>query len=217
MKKVLFSVLAMMALCSTLSAKILDFGVTAGMNINNTETETTDSNYSYQGWSADYKSGWYAGLQLKASLPLLGLGVDAAVTYSQNEATLKQSGGSSESETVGFLTVPVHARFDLDILLIDYAAVPFIFTGPQASYAMNKVEDKIKDLQNDNNVKIETNDLVWKWDIGAGVILAKHLQVAYAYEFPLTNGLSIKDKNDAKAISKDYKNGTHRLGVTYFF
>lgn len=221
MKKLFFSILVMMTVCATLSARVVSFGVTGGMNIN--QTEGDDNSPQYKGWSLDSKNGWYAGLQLKFTFPVVGLGLDVAATYSQNEATLQMAqqqgmegvgtGNLEKSSKTGFITVPLHLRWDINIPAIDYAVAPFVFTGPQASYAVKKLEDDIDTKFNDMEFKSES--LLWKWDLGAGVILLKHLQVSYAYEFPLSDGSSFKAAT--KDIDVNYKDGTHRIGLTYFF
>lgn len=218
MKKLLFSIIAMMALCTTLSAKVIDFGVTAGMNI--VQAEANDENAKY-GWSSDSQNGWYAGLQLKFTFPVVGLGLDVAATYAQNESTfqlatsdqLGEGHGKLESidKKTGFICVPLHLRWDISLPAVNYAVTPYFFTGPQANYSVKKFEDDVD--QKFNDIDFNSESLVWKWDLGAGVILLKHLQVAYAYEFPLTNTTSFS-YDDIKA---DYKMGTHRIGLTYYF
>lgn len=220
MKKIILSIFAMVVACSTVSAKILDFGVTAGANI--IETEVSGDNANTLGWAPDAKSGWFAGLQMKVTMPVIGLGFDAAVTYAQNEMTMKKTGNavgttdlSKFNKEVGYITVPVHLRWDINLPLAGNVAAPFVFTGPQASYALSKFEDDLNSAESVALSNYKTEDFVWKWDLGLGVILLNHLQASYAYEFPLTNVSSLEGV--AKNLETDYKQGTHRIGLTYFF
>lgn len=218
MKKVLFLVLALCAVTTTASAKIFGFGVTAGMNVNKTDV----SEENKLGLEPDAKSGWYVGLQAKFTLPIVGFGVDGAITYSQNEATMKldkQVGGkdlTSFDKTVGYITVPVHLRYDLNLPIVSNFVAPYVFTGPQASYALSKLEDDFSKEEKDL-LGYKTEDFAWKWDLGLGAILLDHLQVSYAYEFPLSKTSSFTDAALGVALKGEYKQGTHRIGVTYFF
>lgn len=209
----------MMIACTALNARVVDFGVTGGMNITKAEA---DNEYSAYGWTPDAKNGWYAGLQLKFTLPIVGFGLDVSAIYSENEATLrlatKDQLGSISTEDIdqkiGFITVPLHLRWDFNLPAVEYAVAPYIFTGPQASYSVKKFEDGLDNKYKD--IKFKSEDLLWKWDLGMGVILLKRFQFSYAYEFPLSNGSSFKDMS-VDNFEEDYKQGTHRIGLTYFF
>ncbi len=218
MKRLIFSILTLMVICTSAWARIMDLGVTAGMNISKAETD--DAN-AYYGWVPDSQHGWYAGLQFKFTFPVTGLGLDLSATYSQNEGTLRlaskdQLGNTSVEEVdgeVGFVTIPLHLRWDMNLPAVEYAVAPYLFTGPQASYAVKKLEERIDQKYND--IKFETDDLIWKWNLGMGVILLKRFQLSYAYEFPLSTSTSFKDA--LNNIEADYSQGTHRIGLTYFF
>lgn len=222
MKKFCFTLLVFMTLFSAAKADPFRFGVVAGMNMTKGETS---SSVNYKGWSPDTENGWFAGLQLKFSLPVVGLGFDASLIYSQETLSVPVAlnafdnmGGDytgqvkTETYKMKYLGIPVHLRYDLSIPGANWVAVPFIFTGPQANIAVSKLDRKYNEYQD-----ITSKDLVWRYDLGGGVILLKHLQAAYSYSFPLSKSYEGKFSQKTDQFNEDYKSGVHRISLTYFF
>ena len=222
MKKNCFTLLVIMTLFSVAKADPFRFGVVAGMNMTKGETS---SSVNYKGWSPDTENGWFAGLQLKFSIPVVGLGFDASLIYSQenlsvpvNTLPYDNMGGDytgevkTESTKMKYLGVPLHLRYDLSIPGANWVAVPFIFTGPQANIAVSKLDRKYDEYKD-----INSKDLVWRFDLGGGIILLNHLQAAYSYSFPLSESYEGKFFDKTSKLEDDYKQGVHRISLTYFF
>ncbi len=213
MKKLYITLLVLLTLCTTAKANPFSFGVTAGMNISKGETS---SSVKYAGWSPDTENGWFAGFQLKASLPVVGLGLDASLVYSQETISVpgesSNTGGTlaTDTEKLKYLALPLHLRYDLSIPGANWVVVPFIFTGPQAGLTLSKIDKSYQD-------KITTKDIVWRYDLGGGFILFKHLQAAYSYSFPLSKTYEGKFSDKKDQFDEDYKSGVHRISFTYFF
>ena len=207
MKKLFFTLLVLTTLFTAAKADPFSFGVTAGMNITKGETSMK--------WTTDSENGWFAGLQLKATIPVIGFGLDVSALYSQESISIpvatSSSAISTETEKLKYVTVPLHLRYDLSIPGINLAIVPFVFTGPQAGLTISKLDKSYQE-------KITTKDLVWRYDLGAGIILLKHLQASYSYSFPLSDTYEGKDFGDKRdQFDEDYKQGVHRISLTYFF
>lgn len=200
MKKLFFTLLVFMTLITTAKADPFRFGITAGMNI--TKGKVSDK----AGWSPDTENGWFAGVQLKVTIPIIGLGMDGSLIYSQEKVSLAED----KKETLDYLAVPLHLRYDLDIPAINKVFVPFIFTGPQAGLTLSKIDKSYQE-------KITTKDIVWRYDLGFGMILLNHLQAAYSYSFPLSETYEGSLKSQADQFDNDYKQGVHRISLTYFF
>lgn len=196
MKKLFFTLLVFMTVLSA-QAKIIDFGVIAGMNIVKTEAD---------GWKADSKGGWFVGAQMKYSFPILGLGVDASLIYSQEKVAMVEGLGD-DTENLDYLAIPLHLRYDLSLPGVNMLVVPYVFTGPQAGLAMTKIEKSAM------SESLKTENLVWRYDLGFGATFFKHLQAAYSYSFPLSKTYNYK----VSGISEDFKSGVHRISLTYFF
>lgn len=205
MKRLFTTLLVFMTLFTAVMANPFRFGVTAGMNMTKGETN--------KDWTPDSENGWFAGVQLKATLPVFGLGLDVSALYSQETISIASAATPDDPETdkLNYLAVPLHLRYDLSIPGINLAVVPFVFTGPQAGLTLSKIDKAYQD-------KITTKDLVWRYDLGFGVILLKHLQASYSYSFPLSDTYEGKDFGDKKdQFDEDYKQGVHRISLTYFF
>lgn len=208
MKKIFCTILAIAALATAqVQASVFNWGVTGGMNI--TEADVDNAANTFHGWTPDSETGWYAGLQFRIVVPIVGVGVDFGAVFTQETLTLPDN----NKEDIGYLSVPVHLRYELKLPLINDALTPYVFTGPQASYNIQQIDDKVAET-------FKTEDLVWHWDLGAGVILFDHLQVSYHYGFPLTNTgeyLAPTIGTTSNQIESDWKLGTHHLGLTLYF
>ncbi len=213
MKRIIFTLLVFMTFFTASNANPFSFGLTAGMNITKGEASNTF------GWNPDSENGWFAGAQLKVTLPIIGLGLDGSLIYSQEKISIPVTEGasssgtpkvSSETEKVNYLAVPLHLRYDLSIPGVDLLVVPFVFTGPQAGLTLSKIDKSYQD-------KITTKDIVWRYDLGFGLILFKHLQAAYNYSFPLSDTYEGNLKDKSNQFDEDYKQGVHRISLTYFF
>ena len=212
MKKIILTLLAIIAICTSAQASgPFKFGVIAGMNI--TKGEVSSDKANWNGWSSDSENGWFAGFQFKATLPVVGLGLDASLIYSRETIKIAEN----DTENLDYLAVPLHLRYDLDIPAIGYAFVPFIFTGPQAGIAMTKLDKTYRTIDEHFETNITNKDLVWRYDLGAGAILLNHLQVAYSYSFPLSKTYEGKFSDKKEQFESDYKQGVHRISLTYFF
>lgn len=204
MKKLFTTLLVFMTLFTVVKANPFRFGVTAGMNMTKGETN--------KDWTPDSENGWFAGVQLKASLPIVGLGLDLSAIYSQETISISSETAPDKPDTekLDYLAIPLHLRYDLSIPGINLAVVPFVFTGPQAGLTLGKIDKAYQD-------KISTKDLVWRYDLGFGLILLRHLQAAYSYSFPLSDTYEGKFSDKKDQFDEDYKQGVHRISFTYFF
>lgn len=212
MKRIFFTLLVILAVFSTAKAELFRFGVVAGMNITK-----GDASGNIYGWNPDSENGWFAGLQLKCT-SVIGLGFDASLLYSQEKVTIPgdlplgvtDPVPSTETSKVGYMAIPVHLRYDLLIPGVNWIATPFIFTGPQAAVTVKKIDKAYQQA-------ISANDLVWRYDLGGGLLIFKHLQAAYSYSFPLSKTYEGNFGAKKDQFNEDYKSGVHRISLTYFF
>ncbi|MBO7378254.1 MAG: outer membrane beta-barrel protein [Bacteroidales bacterium] len=216
MKK-LFAIFAAAALLAApAQAKIFGFGFAAGMNITKPSADHVE---------LDPEGGWYAGLKLKATAPVVGLGVDAALLYSLEKVTV-----NDQTDNMNYVSIPVNLRYDLQLPLISKIAVPFVAIGPQFNYAMNDLDlkaAKISDPTDQSQLEtsgnalkkaFDTDNAQWKLNMGLGAVLINHLEVSYTYGLPL--GKSFKENFSEYGIPGKYDNlktGTHRIGVAWYF
>ena len=179
-------------------AKIFSFGITGGINI---------IKPSGDHWKADNENGWYAGVKTKFTLPVAGLGFDLAVTYSMEKISITDPATNQVAkDKISYVSVPLNLRYDLSLPAIGNIVTPYLALGLQANYACNDFET---DWKNDN---FSTKRMLWRLNLGGGVILFKHLEVSYRYGIPLGNTIEWKDMEKANIES-----GTHQVGLSVYF
>ncbi len=183
------------------------FGVKAGINV-------TKASFDKDVASADNRAGFFVGPMAEFTLPIIGLGVDAALLYNNKsiKATSVDVAGAEyvKSETLHYIDIPINVKYSIGLgsLASVYAA-----TGPQFSFNIGS-----GNVFHDN---YSLNDSEFSWNIGAGVKLLKHFQVGYNYNIALGHTAEMKD--DAvntvwgKTMGKDFKTNTHQISVAYMF
>lgn len=194
MKKI-FGVIALaMAFVFAVPAQAqLKFGVKAGLNV---------SKVSISGADLDSKNrtGFFVGPMAEFTLPIVGLGIDAALLYDNKSVKVE-----SESKNLHYIDIPINVKYTIGLgsLASVYGA-----TGPQFSY----------NIGNKKWHGVDLDDSDFSWNIGAGVKLLGHLQVGYNYNIALGNTAEFKETDAMGKIDKiKMKNNTHQISVAYMF
>ena len=137
----------------------LQFGVKGGVNVSKVK-------YDDGIFASDNMAGFFVGPMVDFTIPIIGLGVDGALLFSQrgikaNNSGVKQTG----------LDIPINLKYTIglgNILGIFVAAGPdfyFDFQGGNKFYKKEKATVGI--------------------NVGAGVKLIKHIQLGINYNIPL--------------------------------
>lgn len=163
MKKIL-SALMVAVCCSFLAvpaqAQLIKWGVKGGLNL---------TKLDLSGYDSDNTTGFFIGPMAEITIPIVGLGVDAALLYSQRgEEHFKQQG----------LEVPVNLKYTIGLgsLLGVYVAA-----GPDFFF-------NFKDFEADGGGEKKSAQV--GLNLGAGVKLLKHLQVGANYQIPLSDSFT---------------------------
>lgn len=188
MKKI-FSVLIMAVCCLAMAmpaqAQLLKFGVKGGLNLSK-----LDWDGGYNG-NKENATGFFFGPMAEVTIPIVGLGVDGALLYSQRgKDSYKQQG----------IEVPINLKYTIGLgsLLGVYVAA-----GPDFFFNFKDID--VKELDS-KKAQVGLN-------LGAGVKLIKHLQVGVNYQIPF--GDSFTWENTGKAIGA--KNKTWQVSAAYIF
>ena len=212
MKKII-SLLAVLVCCLAMAtpaqAQLLKFGVKGGLNM--TELDL-------KGYDSDNTAGFFIGPMVEATIPLVGLGVDGALLYSQTGMSFKED-GKDETLKSHSIEIPINLKYSIGLgkLASVYAAA-----GPQFAFALS--QDKWKDdLTNYTSKPFKKSQL--SLNLGVGVKLLGHLQAGATYNIPLGDtaefdGFDITDVNDQyEAVSSAIgaKNKTWKIHVAYIF
>ena len=183
----------------------LSFGVVGGLNLSKLSYDNLSSNLT-----SDNRCGWYIGPKVEFKVPLIGLGVDAAVEYSQRRLNGEVETGTStvsSSTTLKTIEIPINLRYSIGLASL---ASLYVATGPQFGF---NVGDK---KWNWNNITGAADGFELKksnvtWNIGAGVKLLSHLEVGVGYNIALSKF--------AKKYAGDgnFKSNTWQFQVAYMF
>ena len=188
MKKVLSVLMVAVALmmAAPAQAQLIKFGVKGGMNFSKLDTDV-------KSWydAKESSTGFFIGPMAEVTLPILGLGVDGALMYSQR--------GSGEVKQEG-LEIPVNLKwsFGLGSMLGAYLAA-----GPDFFFNFKDVDWEAVKV---NKTQVSLN-------LGAGVKLLKKLQVGLNYQIPMGDSFEWKDVSSIGTA----KNKTWQVSLAYIF
>lgn len=164
-------------------AQLIKWGVKGGVNLTK-----IDWDGGYKG-NKDNSAGFFIGPMAEITIPIVGLGVDGALLFSQR--------GKGDVKQIG-AEVPINLKYTIGLgsLLGVYFAA-----GPDFFFDFDK-----KDNVDRKKTQVGLN-------LGVGVKLIKHLQVGVNYQFPM--GDSFKWKEVGHAIGA--KNKTWQISAAYLF
>lgn len=208
MKKII-GILLVVVLSLSMSTSVhaqIKFGVKGGLNLANNLSKAWKDKAN-----ADNYTGFFIGPMIDINIPIVNLGVDGALMYSQKGnklegKTMKQQG----------LEIPLNLKYSIG--LGSLASVYFA-AGPSFFFNMGS-DDKL-------NIGNEVGKLTYKnaevaVNLGAGVKLLKHLQVGVNYNMPFTDSAKAKIDNPVsegwKVLNgKAFKTKVWQVSLAYIF
>ena len=196
MKKVLFTLVLVGAVVFSAQAQ-LKFGVKGGVNL---------SSLSGDGDGAlKNTTGFFIGPTIEATVPVVGLGVEGSVLYSQ-KGIKSEGGGETLEEETGYLEVPVSLKYKFALPIVSKLATPFIDAGPYVAFKVSG-DEKIAE-------QMKTKSFGAGLNFGLGVELFSKLQVRGGYSLGLTDNYKAMDNNPTKISLKDR---TWQIGASVLF
>lgn len=188
----------------------LSFGIKGGLS-------SSELNFNKSDFDTKGKLGWCAGLALKFNLPL-GLGADISALYDQRTLSVNDYDNIKQKS----ILIPLNARFDFSIVKI---VGVYVATGPQ--FAFN-VGDKSFNWETTNELKediehtFNLKSSAFSWNIGAGAMLLKHLELGFTYNIPLGNTSDASFTHVIDELKKEFKNSTSKtnswtIHACYYF
>ena len=190
MKKV-FSMLMIAVCCmfmatTTAQAQLIKWGVKGGVNV---------TKIDFDNGIEDDMAGFFIGPMAEMTIPLVGLGVDAALLFSQ-----KGVKAESDATKQAGLDIPVNLKYTIGLgstLGIFIAAGPdfyFDFKSEEHGYEKKKAQIGI--------------------NVGAGLKLLSHLQVGVNYNIPVGDHFEFVDAAEKVWKGKDK---TWQISLAYIF
>ncbi len=207
--RVLTLLLAVILTAGTAQAKILRFGVKAGLNLNSI---SVSNKFLEKAMDPSNQCGWNAGVMAEAQVPIIGICADVAVMYSrlnQKIDPIYDDKGQVVADNFGkdFLEIPIHLKYKFNLPMISNYFTPFLFTGPNFAINMNK-KTLFEDMK---NRKCQT-----AWDFGIGFELISHLQIEGRYSLGMNNLAKYWDFVDVTDGVK-VKNNYWNISVAWLF
>ena len=122
------------------------------------------------GPSSDNTTGFFIGPMAEVTIPVIGLGVDAALMYSQRgEHEWKQQG----------IEIPVNLKYTIGL---GSTLGVFVAAGPDFFFNFKDADDLDK---KESQVGL---------NLGAGLKLLRHIQLGVNYQIPLNDSFKVADE-----------------------
>ena len=208
MKKILTLIVMAVAFAMPSQAQF-NFGVQAGLNL----TNISDFSLNAPGVENAIKSraGFFVGPTVKFSLPIVGLGIDAAALYDQREA--KTNGETLKSQSI---QIPINVRYGIGL---GSMAEIFAFAGPQFGFNIGDKDKTWGDVKNTAaKWTLKSSNVSANVGIGATILSKLQLKVNYNIALGKTGEVDIKEGADAawKTIT-GAKANAWQVSAAYFF
>ena len=195
MKKIVSVLMVAVALmmAAPAQAQLIKFGLKGGMNFS--ELDLNKKNVEDVTKSS---TGFFIGPMAEITLPVVGLGVDGALMFSQRNAEL-----AGEKVKQQGLEIPVNLKYTIGLgsLLGVYIAA-----GPDFFFNFKDID--LKDIENVDSKKAQV-----ALNLGAGLKLLRKLQVGVTYQIPMGNSFELKDATEL--ITAKHK--TWQASIAYIF
>ncbi|WP_297035944.1 porin family protein [Prevotella sp.] len=211
MKRIISSAaIAIVMMLSAASAQAqIKFGLKGGLNV-------TDMSLSKEVFNADNQAGFFIGPTVKFSLPIIGLGIDAAALYDQRQAKVKGEVGYEQitieerSLDSKYINIPINLRYGIGLGSV--ASLNF-FAGPQFGFNVGK---KHQELVDDATWNLKSS--AFSVNVGAGVTIASHFELSANYNIACgrTGDVTFSDAVD-KVFKKNGRANAWQIGLAYYF
>ena len=186
MKKVTGLVLIiLMAFIAVPAKSQLKFGVKGGLNISSVHLNSDIL-------KADNVTGFQIGPMIETTIPLIGVGLDAAILYSQKGMDVKSETGTSTNVKTDYIDVPVNLKWKFGLPIIK----GYLAAGPYIGFRVGG--DKFWEIPGSVVGQVKAKNFSAGLNFGAGVELISHLQVGINYGLGLTDNYSA-EKYDLNA------------------
>lgn len=207
----LFTVTVCLAMAMPAKAQI-KFGVKGGLNL---ASASLSDAWDAKG-NADSYTGFFIGPMVDITIPIIGLGVDGALMYSQKGAKISFDDdlGSTTFKQQG-IEIPVNLKYSIGL---GSSASIYFAAGPSFFFNMNSDDDLTFDSET-GSLDYDKSEV--SLNLGAGVKLLRHLQLGVNYNMGLTD--SAKAKIDSPSSAWDaingesYKSKMWQVSVAYLF
>lgn len=190
----------------------IKLGVKGGLNL---ASASLSDAWKEKG-NADNYTGFFIGPMVDVTIPIIGIGIDGALMYSQKGTKFSYEDGSvSKSKTFEQQGIEVPINLKYSVGLGSLASLYFA-AGPSFYFNM-KSDDKLTLSSGEAAIDYEKSEVAL--NLGVGVKLINHLQLGVNYNMGLTD--SAKASVDGGAwgslSSGSFKSKVWQVSVAYLF
>ena len=206
MKK-LFTLVVLLATMTVAAQAQVKFGVKGGLNLTSMKLSKDVVDKSNQ-------AGFFIGPTVKFTLPVVGLGIDAAALYDQRSAEVGDEKIKQQS-----IQVPVNLRYGFGL---GSTASIFLFAGPQFGFNVGDKTFESVDAATKTASEWTLKSSNLSANVGLGFMLLNHLQVSANYNIAIGktgdfNVVKATTDTVVDAVKGDTKANSWQLSVAYFF
>ena len=207
MKK--FLTLILFVVAATTATAQFNIGIKAGVNFPEAPTLNVDDFKS----SIRGNTGWFVGPTAKFVIPVVGLGVEANLLYSQ--ANIDIDGQNILTQSI---EVPLMLRYELSIPAINRIIEPFIAIGPQFGWNIGDKSFTLKNIADIAGREYRIKDSNTSLNLGLGLVLFNHLQIHGNYNLALGKTADITGTIvDFTKELAEIKTNTWQVSLAYIF
>ncbi len=161
MKKLFTAILTVVAIMSaTVASAKVQFGLKGGLNVTNMSLNADEL--------ISNKAGFFVGPTVKFTVPIVGIGFDAAVVYDQRNADIDEYSLKQQS-----INIPINLRYNYGFSSL---VGVYIAAGPQFGIGIGD-----KSISFEDYGSYDISDTNFSINVGAGVTLLNHLEVGFTY------------------------------------
>ena len=207
----LFTVTVCLAMAMPAKAQI-KFGVKGGLNL---ASASLSDAWDAKG-NADNYTGFFIGPMVDITIPIIGLGVDGALMYSQKgtKISFDDDLGSTTFKQQG-IEIPINLKYSIGLGSL---ASLYFAAGPSFFFNMNSDDDLTFDSET-GSLDYDKSEV--SLNLGAGVKLLRHLQLGVNYNMGLTDSAKAKINTSSGAWDaingESYKSKMWQVSVAYLF
>lgn len=202
MKKILSTLmLAVSLLAATTAQAQIKFGLKGGLNV-------TDMSLSSKVIDKSNQTGFFIGPTVKFTLPIVGLGIDAAALYDQRDAELNDEKVSQKN-----INIPINLRYNIGLGSL---AGIYVAAGPQFGFNVGGKNFGWDSDEYENTFQMKKSN--FSINLGAGLSLLKHLEIGFTYNIACGNTGEMSVLNVAREqVVKGSKINAWQVSAAYYF
>lgn len=171
MKKIVGLIwLVMIAWMAVPAQAQVKLGIKGGLNVSSVH-------FNKKVIGKDNVTGFNIGPMMEVMVPVMGIGFDAALLYSQRGIGLK----SEDDLKNDYIDVPVNLKWKFGLPLVK----GYLAAGPYIGFRVGG--DKFWDIPGSIGDQLKAKSFNAGVNLGAGVELVRHLQVGFNYTLGLTD------------------------------